>query len=184
MSGSHDKTVKIWDTTTSTYTQKLKGYSGPVSSIAFSRDLKLVASGSHDRTVKIWDAATGACTQTLKGYSSWVWSVTFSADLKLVASMSNDQTVKIWDAATGICTQTLENLAFSTFSASWLGDAKNPFQQTYGIGSSGKLIIRGLENWLWLPPGCQSLCLATAASTVAIGCSSGRVLIITFSADS
>ncbi|KAK4116056.1 NWD1 protein, partial [Canariomyces notabilis] len=69
-------------------TQTLEGHSGPVWSVAFSPNSKLVASGSDDKTVKMWDAATGTCMQTLAGHSGLVSSVTFSPDSKLVASGS------------------------------------------------------------------------------------------------
>ncbi|KAK4443458.1 putative vegetative incompatibility protein HET [Podospora aff. communis PSN243] len=182
-SGSYDNTIKIWDAATGACTQTLEGHSSYVRSVAFSHDSKLMASGSDDKTVKIWDAATGACTQTLEGHSSYVRSVAFSHDSKLVASGSDNNTVKIWDAATGACTQTLENMGFSAFVASWSGDTKISLRKPYGIGSDRKWITRGSENWLWLPPGCRPGQWALSASTIAIGCSSGRVLIITFPAD-
>ncbi|KXX73590.1 Vegetative incompatibility protein HET-E-1 [Madurella mycetomatis] len=76
-------------------TQTLEGHSGPVCSVAFSPDSKLVASGSYDITIKIWDAATGIYTQTLDGHSGPVYSVAFSPDSKLVASGSYNRTIKI-----------------------------------------------------------------------------------------
>ena len=51
------------------------------------------------------------------------------------------------------------------------------------IDSDGKWIKRGSENWLWLPPGCRPGDWAVSASTITIGCSSGRVLIMTFPSD-
>ncbi|KAK4108026.1 hypothetical protein N656DRAFT_784549 [Canariomyces notabilis] len=181
-------TVKIWDAATGTCTQTLEGHSGSVNSVAFSPDSKLVASGSSDKTVKIWDAATGTCTQTLEGHSGSVRSVAFSPDSKLVASGSVDKTVKIWDAATGTCTQTLAGHSRShdvtslKLFASWSGDVKLPYQ--YGISSDCRWITRDSENWLWLPPEYRPRCWAVAGSTIATGCDSGRVLIMTLPADS
>jgi hypothetical protein len=63
-SGSHDRTVRLWDAVTGAALQTLEGHS-EVTSVAFSPDGKMVASGSHDGTVRLWDAVTGAALQTL-----------------------------------------------------------------------------------------------------------------------
>ena len=47
----------------------LKGYSGPVKSMAFSPDSKQVVLGSEDKIVQLWDTITGVVLQMLKGYS-------------------------------------------------------------------------------------------------------------------
>jgi WD40 repeat protein len=75
--------------------QTLKGHSSSVTSVAFSHDLKLLASASDDKTIKVWDAAIGSLQQTLKGHSSSVTSVAFSHDSKLLASASDDKTIKV-----------------------------------------------------------------------------------------
>jgi WD40 repeat protein len=56
----------------------LKGHSGPVWSVCFSNDYKLVVSGSVDKTLNLWDVATGKCIKTLEGHSKLVTSVCFS----------------------------------------------------------------------------------------------------------
>ena len=55
-SGSHDRTVRIWDAATGQLQRELKGHSEVVTSVAFSPNGMRVASGSHDETVRIWDA--------------------------------------------------------------------------------------------------------------------------------
>ncbi|PMD22940.1 hypothetical protein NA56DRAFT_687942 [Hyaloscypha hepaticicola] len=83
VSGSYDKTVRLWDAATGAVQQTLEGHSSYVRSVAFSPDGKQVVSGSGDETVRLWDAATGTLQQTLEGHSSYATSVAFSPDAKL-----------------------------------------------------------------------------------------------------
>jgi len=53
VSGSHDRTVRLWDAATGALQQTLEGHSASVTSVAFSPDGKQVVSGSHDRTVRL-----------------------------------------------------------------------------------------------------------------------------------
>ncbi|MEE1323143.1 MAG: hypothetical protein UHE91_04910, partial [Bacteroidales bacterium] len=54
ISGSADKTVKIWDANTGECLKTLEGHSKYVYSVAFSPDGKHIVSGSYDDTIKIW----------------------------------------------------------------------------------------------------------------------------------
>jgi WD40 repeat protein len=63
LSGSFDKTIKLWDAATGTLIRTFEGHSSEVSSVAFSADGARVLSGSNDGTIKLWDAATGALTR-------------------------------------------------------------------------------------------------------------------------
>ncbi|KAF4415304.1 Vegetative incompatibility protein HET-E-1 [Colletotrichum fructicola] len=123
-SGSHDSTVKLWDTATGQCQQTLEGHSDWVRSVAFSPDGRQLASGSDDSTVKLWDTATGQCQQTLEGHSSDVYSVAFSPDGRQLASGSDDKTVKLWDTATGQCQQTLEGHSSSVNSVAFSPDGR------------------------------------------------------------
>ncbi|KAF4208752.1 hypothetical protein CNMCM5878_005312 [Aspergillus fumigatiaffinis] len=107
-SGSHDETVRLWDTATGALQQTLEGHSDWVRSVAFSPDGRLLASGSYDRTVRLWDTATGIVQQTLEGHSGPVNSVCFSPDGRLLASGSDDRTIRLWDTATGVVQHTLD----------------------------------------------------------------------------
>ncbi len=69
VSGSRDKTVRIWDAATGQELHKLQGHSDSVTSVVWSPDGTKVVFGSSDKTVRIWDAATGQELDKLQGHS-------------------------------------------------------------------------------------------------------------------
>ncbi|TFK63761.1 WD40 repeat-like protein, partial [Pluteus cervinus] len=103
VSGSSDKTVRIWNATTGQPVgEPLQGHSDSVWSVAYSPDGRHVVSGSNDKTVRIWDATTGQPVgKPLDGHSDPVLSVAYSPDGRHVVSGSSDMSVRIWDAITG-----------------------------------------------------------------------------------
>ncbi len=58
VSGSEDKTLKVWDAQTGRETLTLKGHSDAVTSVSFSPDGKRIVSGSGDKTLKVWDRSS------------------------------------------------------------------------------------------------------------------------------
>jgi WD40 repeat protein len=82
--------------------EPLKGYTGSVTSVAFSPDGTRIVSGSYDETIRIWDAKTGEeVVEPLKGHTSLVASVAFTPDGTRIVSGSSDKTIRVWDAKTG-----------------------------------------------------------------------------------
>ena len=62
VSGSDDRTVRVWDAVTGTRLgAPLAGHDGAVSAVAIGRagDRDVIVSGSDDKTVRVWDAVTG-----------------------------------------------------------------------------------------------------------------------------
>ncbi|EKV04399.1 Actin cortical patch component, putative [Penicillium digitatum PHI26] len=188
--------------------QSLEGHSGSVLSVAWSPDGSRLASASDNKTVTIWDLVTGQCTSILEGHSNFVMSIAWSPDGSRLASASDNKTVTIWDLVTGQCTSTLaanspEGVQFDkvnlnhlhtsvgtfnlensvSINASLDRSAPLPNQTGYGLNDDRTWITYKGENLLWLPSECRPAALSrsTISSNIAIGCSSGRVLIFDFS---
>lgn len=211
-SASFDMTVRIWDPATGQCISTFEGHTKYIWSISWSLDGDRLASGSDDNTVRIWDPATGQCTSTLTEHSDWVWSIAWSQDGSRLACGSHDKTVRIWDIATKQCTATIDvaspgGLEFDKFHLNRLHTSVGtlnlepavfvtsspdcsvslPQQVGYGLNNNSTWITYGGEDLLRLPSEHRPVSLssfAIFATTVAIGCSSGRVLILKFSEDS
>lgn len=59
VSGSFDRTVRVWDSWSGDLFSELVGHVKYVSSVSFSKDGHEVVSGSGDRSVKVWSAIGG-----------------------------------------------------------------------------------------------------------------------------
>ncbi|KAH0562762.1 hypothetical protein GP486_002591 [Trichoglossum hirsutum] len=204
-STSVDDTVKIWDPASGECLLILEGNSSRVNSIVFSHSGEHLASASH-RTIRIWDLTSGECLQTLEGHSENISRVAFSHDDKDLASASFDKTIRIWDSVSGECLRTIDlrmefpnaslatvhkylctkidTILFNTPSTSSTAPSRTAHQNLQhrglGVSSNGPWITYNSENLLWIPPEYRPYCSGLTASTVALGCPSGRVLIFNF----
>ncbi|KAI9145805.1 WD40-repeat-containing domain protein [Paraphysoderma sedebokerense] len=156
-SGSTDKTVKRWDSSSGRCLSTFQGHSNFVYSVAVSPDGKYVYSGSADKTVKKWDASSGQCLGTFEGHSSVVNSVPVSPDGKYVYSGSHDKTVKKWDASTGQCLATFQGHSDWVKSVAVSPDGKYVYSGSYDKtvkkwdASSGQCLgtFQGHSNWVY-----------------------------------
>ena len=99
LSGSRDKTLKLWEVATGRLIRTFEGHSKWVSSVAFSPDGRYALSGSGDSTLNLWEVATGRLIRTFvggAGPSSSVSSVAFSPDGRNALSGSKYET-KLWN---------------------------------------------------------------------------------------
>jgi WD40 repeat protein len=103
VTGSFDKTLKLWDTTTGKELKTLGGPAGHqnlVLSTAFSPDGQMIASGSSDNTAKIWDVPAAGFLQELV-HADAVQALALSADGQRLAAGVKDGTIKIWTPVDG-----------------------------------------------------------------------------------
>jgi WD40 repeat protein len=101
VSGSVDKTVRIWDVPNGRLIRTIDAHSDNVNAVAYSPDGRLVASGSSDQSVKLWDPLTGGLVRKLDGADSEVLSLAFDPTGKLIAGGTADGDFDVWDARTG-----------------------------------------------------------------------------------
>jgi WD40 repeat protein len=69
VSGSDDKSVRVWDAKTGEQLRELQGHTDSVTSVAFSPDGNRIVSGSDDKSVRVWDAKTGEQLRELQGHT-------------------------------------------------------------------------------------------------------------------
>ena len=97
VSGSEDKTLRVWDRQGNSVGQPFLGHTDMVTSVAFSPDGKYIVSGSEDKTLRVWDRQGNSVGQPFIGHTSWVYSVAFSPNGQYILSSSSDGTIRVWD---------------------------------------------------------------------------------------
>mmetsp|Transcript_388 Transcript_388/g.737 ORF Transcript_388/g.737 Transcript_388/m.737 type:complete len:173 (+) Transcript_388:618-1136(+) len=55
VSGSKDKSIRVWDVMKSREVKKLDGHTSYVSSVSWSPDGNLIASGADDKFIRVWE---------------------------------------------------------------------------------------------------------------------------------
>ncbi|CAG8134215.1 unnamed protein product [Penicillium salamii] len=99
VSGSRDKTLRVWDLTTKRLRYKpLQGHSKSVLCLQFdpSPEEDIIISGSSDKSVIIWNFSTGERVHRIEGaHLDSVLNLKF--DKRYLVTCSKDRTVKVWN---------------------------------------------------------------------------------------
>jgi WD40 repeat protein len=122
VTGSEDKTAKIWDAQTGQCLKTLSGHTGCIWSVAYSPDNHHIVTGSEDRTAKVWNTLTGRCLKTLSGHTDAIRSVNYSPENQRIVTGSRDYTARIWNAQTGRCLKTLSGHTGNILSVAYSPD--------------------------------------------------------------
>jgi len=96
VSGSHDKTIKLWDMQTGGVIKTFHGHTSRIISVSISADCTMIVSGSADRTIRLWNIQSEECHCVIEQLD-WVDCVRFSpTDPHHLISVS-DYKVKQWN---------------------------------------------------------------------------------------
>ncbi|KAG8748678.1 hypothetical protein FRC10_000069 [Ceratobasidium sp. 414] len=99
ITGSYDRTVRVWNMETGLEVQCLNGHTRAIRALQF--DAAKLITASMDYTLKVWNWRNGTCVRTLEGHTEGV--VCLNYDSNVLASGSVDTTVKVWNFRTGEC---------------------------------------------------------------------------------
>jgi dynein assembly factor with WDR repeat domains 1 len=109
LSGSFDKTCRLWDVRKQSARGVYRGHEGEVVSVEFAPGGDCFGSCSMDCTAIVWDAETETERFALTGHSAEVSCLAFDSSARLLATGSCDSTVRLWDSRYGGCFRSLEH---------------------------------------------------------------------------
>ncbi|MDY7012229.1 MAG: WD40 repeat domain-containing protein [Cyanobacteriota bacterium] len=95
ISGSDDRTVKVWDANSNRLLYTLTGHTGRITAIAVHPNGQFLASASRDG-IRLWDLNGGRLIQHWFAHTDWVESLAFSPNGRFLASGGFDRTIKVW----------------------------------------------------------------------------------------
>lgn len=108
LSGSCDKTVKLWDLDKAVCLETLRGHRCFIKSVVVDWVSQCALTGSADGVLLLWDLSTATCIETLCGHENAVICIVADWDLRRALSASIDRIVKLWDLDHALCLETLK----------------------------------------------------------------------------
>ncbi|KAK5993427.1 putative U3 small nucleolar RNA-associated protein 13 [Cladobotryum mycophilum] len=108
LTGSGDKSVKLWNLSDYTCIRTFEGHSNSVLKVAWlrmtaqeqSKAPVLFTSAGGDGLVKVWNANSGETESTLDNHEDRVWAVAVHPKTNAIVSGSGDSTVTFWKDTT------------------------------------------------------------------------------------
>jgi len=96
--GSHDKTIIVWDAETAKPKKQLTGNAQGIWNLNYFSDGNRLISASPEGVCKVWDIRAGKATQLLKGaHTGRVYKAMLNGNDTMVASCASDKKICIWD---------------------------------------------------------------------------------------
>ncbi|KAJ1919832.1 U3 small nucleolar RNA-associated protein [Mycoemilia scoparia] len=158
VTGSQDRTVKVWDLSNAAKTQEnakmlkspkkliarytTKAHDKDINSLTIAPNDKVFATGSQDKTAKLWSVSDGQFLGTFQGHRRGIWSVTFSPFDQILATTSGDKTIKLWSLNDFSCIKTLEGHTSSVLSSAFVTSG----MQILSVGGDGLVKLWNIKD--------------------------------------
>lgn len=108
ISGSRDKSIKIWDAQTGDLRKTINDHNVRVYDIEFNPDNSQFAACIGDSTISFWDSQTFNLIKALKNSNGNSRSISYHSSGKYIASAGPGSVIYIWDIANEQVFRTLE----------------------------------------------------------------------------
>lgn len=147
LTGSGDKSIKLWSLADYTCIRTFEGHSNSVLKVAWlnmpekgeqKRSVQFTSAGG-DGLVKVWDTNSGETDCTLDNHEDRVWAVAVHPETNMIASGSGDSTVSFWKDTTS------ETQAAASKAALELIEQEQELQNHIHAGSYREAITLALQ---------------------------------------
>mmetsp|Transcript_26118 Transcript_26118/g.84543 ORF Transcript_26118/g.84543 Transcript_26118/m.84543 type:complete len:169 (-) Transcript_26118:1113-1619(-) len=105
ISGSIDRTCKVWDVASGLCLHTLRGHSDEILDVCYNATGSRLATASADGTSRVFNVMTGACQSVLIGHDGEISKVAFDPPGTRILTASSDKSARLWDAESGDCLQ-------------------------------------------------------------------------------
>lgn len=103
VSGSIDRTLRVWTVPDGECLGTLKGHQGKITAVCWSADGRSILSASKEGVLCLWDVDSGQCRQRCQGDEEVIGDIALAADQRYALSISRQGTLRWWDLAGGRC---------------------------------------------------------------------------------
>lgn len=100
VTGSADRTMKIWDLASGNLQLTLSGHIMAVRDMVISPRHPYLFSCSEDKTVKCWDLEKNVVIRDYHGHLSAVYTIDIHPELDVIVTGGRDSSVRVWDIRT------------------------------------------------------------------------------------